>query len=67
MNSTIMTGVYVDPDPASALFMGILFASLAVVGIPLNLFIFISTITLKELRSVPANVFIASLSLGKTT
>jgi hypothetical protein len=65
MNNSTVAGIYADPDPVSALLMGIWFAFLAVVGIPLNLFILISTLTLTELRSVPVNAFIASLALGK--
>uniref|UniRef100_A0A914XGS3 G-protein coupled receptors family 1 profile domain-containing protein n=1 Tax=Plectus sambesii TaxID=2011161 RepID=A0A914XGS3_9BILA len=66
MDNATTLPAYVDPDPESALYMGIWFTCLAVSGIPLNVFIVVSTLAVKELRSIPANAFIGSLALGDT-
>jgi hypothetical protein len=53
-----------DPDPISALLMSIWFTFLGVVGIPPNLFIVVATLKVKELRVIPANLFIGSLAFA---
>jgi hypothetical protein len=67
MNSTaVVVESYPDPDPDSIFVVGIWFAIVAVLGIPLNLFIIVSTLTVKSLRDVPINFFLFSLSVADT-
>jgi hypothetical protein len=64
MENTSNTECFSDPDPTSALIMSIWFTFLGVLGIPLNIFIVISTISVKEIRAIPANIFIGNLALS---
>jgi hypothetical protein len=55
-----------DLDPISMLALGIWFGFLAVVGIPLNIFIAIATLKVKAIRDIPSNIFIGCLGLVDT-
>uniref|UniRef100_A0A914WKU5 G-protein coupled receptors family 1 profile domain-containing protein n=1 Tax=Plectus sambesii TaxID=2011161 RepID=A0A914WKU5_9BILA len=59
-----MRNISLDPDPESALWIGICFSCWGVIGIPANLFIVLATICSESLRSVPLNMFLFSLALG---
>jgi hypothetical protein len=60
MNTSL--SLQAHPDPVSALWLGMLFAVYAAIGIPANLLVLILTVTKKSLRSVPLNMCIFSLS-----
>ena len=53
-----------DPDPNSALFLGVVYAIYGLFGIPANLFVVVATLTSDTLRSVNMNIFVLSLALG---
>jgi hypothetical protein len=53
-----------DPDPESALFLGIIFSIYAFVGIPANFFVAFATLMNDNLRSKSINFFVLSLSLS---
>jgi hypothetical protein len=50
-----------DPDPASALWLGVLYAIYAAIGIPLNLLVLYLTVTNESLRAVPISMCVFSI------
>uniref|UniRef100_A0A914XHX3 G-protein coupled receptors family 1 profile domain-containing protein n=1 Tax=Plectus sambesii TaxID=2011161 RepID=A0A914XHX3_9BILA len=63
MNITNVT-LSADPDPESAQWLGILYGLYAVIGIPSNLLMLILTITDKNLRTMPMNICIFSITFA---
>jgi hypothetical protein len=53
-----------DLDPKSALVLGIWYTILALIGTPMNLFLIITTLAFKSIRSIPLNSFVFSLALS---
>jgi hypothetical protein len=53
-----------DPDPKSALALGIWYSIVALIGTPMNLFLIITTLAFKSIRSIPLNSFVFSLALS---
>lgn len=55
-----------DPNPITNLLLGTWFAILAAIGVPLNIYIVISTIKVTEIRTFPLNILIVSLAIADT-
>uniref|UniRef100_A0A914WLY7 G-protein coupled receptors family 1 profile domain-containing protein n=1 Tax=Plectus sambesii TaxID=2011161 RepID=A0A914WLY7_9BILA len=55
-----------DPDPDSALWLGIWLATIALLGIPLNLFVIIGTLTSKLVQKNSTDFFLANLACADT-
>uniref|UniRef100_A0A914UZL0 G-protein coupled receptors family 1 profile domain-containing protein n=1 Tax=Plectus sambesii TaxID=2011161 RepID=A0A914UZL0_9BILA len=55
-----------DPDPTSARALGIWFTVIAIIGIPMNLYLVVGSLITKSVRSNPANYFLINLALADT-
>uniref|UniRef100_A0A914UJA1 G-protein coupled receptors family 1 profile domain-containing protein n=1 Tax=Plectus sambesii TaxID=2011161 RepID=A0A914UJA1_9BILA len=61
-NSTTSTDQ--DPDPNSAMWLGIIYAVYGAIGIPINVIVLLLTIKVKSVRAIPLNICIFSMALA---